>query len=192
MPAAHSVLLNARAWAQRHPFLALLLLVLVIWFPTALIFDNPPPRTPETLEQAQARVEKSRGAALAAEKAGEDQRQQADITRRQCLLKSVCAKYAAVRQECAVAGDFKNCIQVRMGKDADEAYWCTTDGSIVASKIPNTVECWWSKASDWLSNASDMLSPSREYARGPNGHMIYREKGKLYDAETGKPFTPGQ
>jgi hypothetical protein len=66
-------------------------------------------------------------------------------TKRLCALKSKCAKYGRVRQECAVAGDFQNCLQIRMGDvDLDAAFVCTGEGKpmIPESQIPGPVSCF--------------------------------------------------
>ena len=49
-----------------------------------------------------------------AAKAAKD-RAQAVKDRALCNIASVCKKYGTVRQDCAVAGNFKNCVQVKMG-----------------------------------------------------------------------------
>jgi hypothetical protein len=64
-----------------------------------------------------------------------------------CHEQSSCGKYKDVRQQCAIAGDFDNCVSVRM---ADEhvhyIFQCTNDGQIFSEEdranMPNQVECF--------------------------------------------------
>jgi hypothetical protein len=63
-----------------------------------------------------------------------------------CKVKSICAQYGEVRQGCATAGNFENCIRVKMG---DENYEfvssCTNDGHMGASLEPGAVDCFFSR-----------------------------------------------
>lgn len=62
-----------------------------------------------------------------------------------CRLKDICAQFSKVRQECATAGSFNNCISVKMG---DERYGdvgsCTNNGnigSVAPENVPSRLEC---------------------------------------------------
>jgi hypothetical protein len=62
-----------------------------------------------------------------------------------CRIKQVCANYAKIRQECAIAGNFWLCVDVRMGKQGfSPAAACTDDGQIVAppTNMPGRGECF--------------------------------------------------
>jgi hypothetical protein len=62
-----------------------------------------------------------------------------------CRVKRACERYGTVRQECATAGDFNNCISVKMGNDADKVGQCVNDGSVAllsTDQMPNAVECF--------------------------------------------------
>jgi hypothetical protein len=63
-----------------------------------------------------------------------------------CHAQMLCGKYSSVRQECALAGDFNNCVSIKMGNDGMWEYPCTYDGRLInetdRAKVPNTVECW--------------------------------------------------
>jgi hypothetical protein len=64
-----------------------------------------------------------------------------------CHLKSVCAKYNSARQECATAGNFANCISVKIGdRDSSLVAQCTNEGNLsyIPADLPNSVEClYW-------------------------------------------------
>jgi hypothetical protein len=66
-----------------------------------------------------------------------------------CHLKDVCAKYSRVRQECAVAGDFYHCEDIKMKDDFRFINQCTDEGTLKDNSeyFPNAVECFsWSLA----------------------------------------------
>jgi hypothetical protein len=60
-----------------------------------------------------------------------------------CHLKSVCAKYGEVRQACATAGDYKLCVNIKMGSDAGDIIACDNEGTVIAGfgKVPNPLRC---------------------------------------------------
>jgi hypothetical protein len=60
-----------------------------------------------------------------------------------CHLKSVCAKFGAVREACATAGDYKLCVNIKMGSDAEDMIACGNDGTVLAGfgKMPNPLRC---------------------------------------------------
>jgi hypothetical protein len=65
-----------------------------------------------------------------------------DEIRNLCHVKSVCKAYADVRQECAVAGDFNNCVRVKIGdENMDSVPYCANDGSI--SSPPDNLPSWF-------------------------------------------------
>ena len=49
-----------------------------------------------------------------------------------CLASYVCYRYSDARQNCATAGDFNNCIKVKMEKLKIHYYlgWCNNDGAV--------------------------------------------------------------
>lgn len=109
--------------------------------------------TPEQIRaeaQESARREAEYEADQARRRQGENAARDADTRARDlqtaalCRQKSMCRQYGQVRQECAIAGNFQNCIRVKMGDDkADEAAAnCTNDGhAAFASNEPNAVDC---------------------------------------------------
>lgn len=130
---------------KREPGAVGLLLIMLV-FVLVIIYVGatstaPPLPPPETPEQQQARV--------AAENQREAERKgKKEITRLLCAQKSACSKYAETRQECAVAGNFENCLRVKMGSD-DYALKgiCTEDGKVggIADRdIPDPVTCFTS------------------------------------------------
>ena len=69
---------------------------------------------------------------------------EAEVKRQLCLYKRVCRKYASSRQDCAVAGDFQNCLQIRMGGEMRFVSECTNDGGIKnlnTDSMPSMLEC---------------------------------------------------
>lgn len=123
------------AACKRHPQLllvaaiALLMTSLFIW---AAI--NPPPE--ETPAQAQARV--------AAQQA--EAHRQAEASARVlslCELQSVCLKYGVARQACAPAGNYDQCMGIKMGGNFWRVANCTYDGDVrnPPADMPTRVEC---------------------------------------------------
>lgn len=124
----------------------------------SMIWDRThavPPAT-ETTEQIQARIEHEQRAATAQrEKQAAKARQEtarATRDRSLCRLKSTCQRYASVRQECATAGNFATCIDVKLGDDASLISACRNDGGLVypPSDLPDAVSCWVRKVEDFI------------------------------------------
>lgn len=68
----------------------------------------------------------------------------AEVRRRLCHLKSMCFEYASARQACATAGNFDNCIMVKMGDDYFSSKdLCLFDGkpSSNLNEMPNEFQC---------------------------------------------------
>ncbi len=87
----------------------------------------------ETPQQAQARQ-------LVAEQAQRAKERESQL----CSLVPVCRKYGEVRQECAVAGNFRNCVMVKMGNS--DFSDCADDGTIAdasSSETPNRLSCFF-------------------------------------------------
>jgi hypothetical protein len=57
-----------------------------------------------------------------------------------CHLYSVCKKFSASRQECAVAGSYSRCMEIKMGGDNDLIGLCTSDGDVNVSYYPPSVQ----------------------------------------------------
>jgi hypothetical protein len=62
-----------------------------------------------------------------------------------CHMQRACSNYARLRNECAVAGDFTNCLHVRMGDDWNIIGQCMDNGNLTnpPDDIPNIVLCWF-------------------------------------------------
>ena len=146
---------------KRHPIFA----VVLIFFSWAIYQSimNPPPKPPlETPEQIQARlINRQRAAEMqaanqqrAAEMQAANQQRAAAAAQRNrqlCMYEVICEKYGKVRQECATAGNFNTCIEVKMGNQSGLLYHCTNDGGVlqsIASDLPNVVDCWFYKVED--------------------------------------------
>jgi hypothetical protein len=81
-------------------------------------------------------------------KAREDT-QQATLDRQKmlCRLRSLCSKFGDARQACATAGNYKMCINIKMGADAVDSYECTDDGAVSGqpNDMPTALDCFWTK-----------------------------------------------
>ena len=136
-----SIWLNIRAIlcgilfaAKRHPF-ATASGLLIFWFVVWGVTNPPPVETPEQVQARQALEMRNAQLRAAA----------AERSRSLCKLQAVCARYGAARQQCATAGNFENCINVKIGDDDfDEIGSCTNDGSIryPPDDVPNHLECF--------------------------------------------------
>jgi hypothetical protein len=68
----------------------------------------------------------------------------ADRDRSLCRTALICRHFSEARQSCAVAGDFNNCIRVKVGeKDMDRTASCAADGSLAdpPADMPNRIRC---------------------------------------------------
>ena len=86
--------------------------------------------------------------AAASEARIEEQRAAEEEKKYLCRLKTVCKTYATVRQDCATAGNFNNCINVKMGDDdAAMTGSCSNDGKPLypQAKVPDNLECLFIK-----------------------------------------------
>ncbi|KAA3448058.1 hypothetical protein C7I87_24280 [Mesorhizobium sp. SARCC-RB16n] len=119
------------------------------------IANPPPPETPKTaaqvkLEQehaaehaaAQAKLEQEQTAQREA-RAKADQQSQDHLTNL-CKWVDLCREFGDARQACATAGDFQNCLNVKLGDNA----WvigdnCSNDGSLInpQNDTPSRLEC---------------------------------------------------
>jgi hypothetical protein len=77
-----------------------------------------------------------------------DARDQKEWKRSLCHVAAACGKYSAARLECATAGNFKTCIQIKMGNDAYRTGVCSGDQEgapavPVSPETPNAVSCFF-------------------------------------------------
>jgi hypothetical protein len=66
-----------------------------------------------------------------------------------CHVAAACEKYSEARLECATAGNFKTCIQIKMENDAYLTGVCSGDQEGAAAvplspETPNAVSCFFS------------------------------------------------
>jgi hypothetical protein len=113
----------------------------------------PPPPTSEWIEAR--KVREAEEAAWVEQRKAEEAEQaketkEAKQARRKayCETADICTKYREVRQECAVAGDFKNCVTVKMGDNmsyAALAMNCNDNGTVrwEPTNAPGAVECFF-------------------------------------------------
>lgn len=108
-------------------------IVLIIW----AIREIVPEPTSETVEQRRARIEAQQ--VKLQREASEQQR-----TRSLCQAAELCRKFGEARQACATAGNYKNCVDIKMGKDATDLYPCMNDGHVWAepADMPNRFQCF--------------------------------------------------
>lgn len=117
-------------------------LVIAVWFVASIVYGMLFPPSP---------------AELAAAKASAQASQQLEQTKRDtqalhqqyldglCHQEAVCERYGPARQECATAGNYNNCITIKLGSlDASTVDACTEDGKLAfrPSDMPNGAVCW--------------------------------------------------
>jgi hypothetical protein len=107
-------------------------------------------RAMETPQQTQARetAERQEAVVASAAYARADAQRKALHEQNQllCKVKSICAQYGHVRQDCATAGNFTNCMRVKMGDENYELVGsCTNDGHVDAMTEPGAVDCFLSQ-----------------------------------------------
>lgn len=121
-----------------NPLTVLLLVACLLWLSQTAPLQvwlgqiAPPPTA----------AEKERKAAVDKQRWQEDQ-----MKRYFCLAAAACKKYDKVRLECATAGNFKTCLRVKMGSDADYSGACSgyVEGAPAlppSPETPNAVECF--------------------------------------------------
>ncbi|WP_448955734.1 hypothetical protein [Labrys neptuniae] len=120
-------------------FLVLLAAVISIFF--------SPPETPaqkaERLRQAQVEDAHKKQKA-ASEMAFQDK------LKNICPAEFACSTYAKTRQDCATAGDFNNCVRIKMGADYGLTSWCTDDGNVTVPDPPTYMQCLSWSAGNYL------------------------------------------
>ena len=133
-------------FSKRQPVAMLIVASFVcgfIWFGIHTLTETPQETKARETAQAQEAVE---NAAISARATAEHEAAK-NRDRLLCKAKVVCARFAEVRQECAAAGNFRNCIQVKMGDEDYELIGsCANDGQLIgASSLPNSVDCFLSR-----------------------------------------------
>lgn len=63
-----------------------------------------------------------------------------DTTSQRNLCK--CEAYVKVRQDCAIAGDFKNCISVKMGSKDYSRCALLAEYGLLSDDMPSATVCW--------------------------------------------------
>lgn len=114
-------------------------------FATVIRYDNPIKPVTEEQREAYKAEERQREARKT------QQRTEAAASRAAqkalCETVNVCKKYGTVRQDCAVAGNFKNCVQVKMNLSyATLETDCKDDGTPrwqPANVSTNAVACFF-------------------------------------------------
>ncbi|MBZ9820171.1 hypothetical protein [Mesorhizobium sp. CA4] len=110
----------------------------------ARIFDPPPVQPPKSAAQIKLEQEQAAERAIASQaRAKADQESQARHAHL-CKWVDLCSKFGEARQACATAGDFQNCINVKLGDNA----WvigdnCSNDGSLInpQNDTPSKWQC---------------------------------------------------
>lgn len=141
----------AGLFAKRQPAFTIILLFVLVVFAAIIIAPTRPPETPAPIQaqvlaqEQQARVMHQQAQQQALQQAA--QRQIADErTKELCTIKAVCEKYGEVRQQCATAGNYQNCLQIKMGtEDYDKVEACTEDGKplyVTSANMPDAISCF--------------------------------------------------
>ncbi|MBS0379006.1 MAG: hypothetical protein JSS29_11015 [Proteobacteria bacterium] len=142
-----------------HPFAALLTVIWlggvatlgVVTFYRAYL-ETPQHRQAREADDAREAVEYSKNAA--AQRIHDEQLHEAEKERNAadkkrnaevhalCRVKAACAKYATARQECATAGNFELCLNIKMDEDAVYQSSCSNDGHMLdLEHAPNALDC---------------------------------------------------
>lgn len=67
-------------------------------------------------------------------------------TQNLCYQRALCLKFGEARQACAIAGNYKNCIDIKMGDDAMDLYPCMNNGTVwdPPKETPSRLTCFLS------------------------------------------------
>jgi hypothetical protein len=99
------------------------------------IYDYRHPQTLEQLKAIETRREASKQAA----------KEHQEFLTAMCHQQGVCDKFGKARQECATAGNYDRCIDIKLGADdAASVGSCTEDGKMTYTPpdMPNSINCW--------------------------------------------------
>ena len=127
------------AWIPRHPFLAfwvMLAVSLAVLYGWGSIEDymmTPEQRAAVLLREKEyaARQELASQAQAAVDAKAHQAQAALDAEKRAlCHSERLCRDFGRARQECAVAGNFDTCIQIKMGANASAIYNCTEGGKL--------------------------------------------------------------
>jgi hypothetical protein len=117
------------------------LVILIVVILLAVFSPSTMPQWSEQYEQYKAREDAQHAQIKAA--------QQATLDRQKtlCRLLSLCSKFGEARQACATAGNYKMCIDIKMGANAMDRYPCMNDGAVFGqlNDMPTAFECLWAK-----------------------------------------------
>jgi hypothetical protein len=130
---------KTRRFYKRPEFLvATFLIASAVVF--ACYYVPPPPETPEQV--LLRKQEETRRLKLQNEQ-DERRAQKAEYNDYWCHKQLICNRYRSARQECAVAGNFENCLHVKIGADFSATGSCSEDGELLDTPIdmPNIAEC---------------------------------------------------
>jgi hypothetical protein len=135
LPAALVAFVKGLAPGWAIPFWSSVILILITLI-GVLTFDHP---TPEQVAQLAQKQEINRQSTLAHQEAEERKAPtvalQSQRYKNLCHTAAVCTKYATTRQECATAGSFRTCIDVKMGDDAAIIGACTNEGGLLSQPV---------------------------------------------------------
>ena len=141
----HSLWFATCLTVSRHPRASVVVgLILLVIANSAWKAITAPVLTPE---QVMAQQEQERHADAQREQFDQQQAVRASAAskykQQMCHMKDVCIKNGETRQQCATAGSYRTCLQIKMGDDASLVGLCTNDGAIAGASdtIPNAVEC---------------------------------------------------
>jgi hypothetical protein len=135
-------LLQLGFWIRRHPFLTGLILFFAAWAYVQITAPPAPILTPGQQQLLQeARAAEAAKQAEEAAKSAEEGAYKNEL----CHWAAACKKYGTFRLDCAVAGDFNTCIQIKMGRDARLVSVCTDDGRLSSppKDMPTLSECFF-------------------------------------------------
>ena len=139
---------NDPIWPPSGPLPAwpkFVIIGVLLWWGTMIVYPILFPPTAEEKLAAQAEWRAGEAARKLENDRSFRQSQHRAYLESMCYQKKTCGKYAVARQECATAGNFSNCILVKLGdEDGNTIDQCTNDGKLVnpPPDMLNAVECW--------------------------------------------------
>jgi hypothetical protein len=129
------------AFAEKHPLAAFLIVITLLLAPTTVHQIRHPPTADEIKTYKENLIENQQKETAA----HQIEQHKFLLEKYTCRQIEACEKYADVRQQCATAGDFGNCIKVKMGDESAQLIGgCTNDGKSLIPKedVPNPLRCW--------------------------------------------------
>jgi hypothetical protein len=129
-------------WAGVFILSSIFFIIFIFSFSITTILDKSPPAAATAAPVAAQPREQAEIIAKQAEIAKQREAQGRKDTL--CRYHAACQNYAQVRRVCAAAGNFDNCLRIKLGGDYPLTLQCSDDGQPLnePTDMPSSVDCF--------------------------------------------------